>query len=96
MCHLGQIMQDKQAFTRGYDAVVAQSVHSDWDANNNASLNECIDLMFRQSSLEITLLGLGLCAATLANGGTHPWTNESVFSTLTVQSMLKIMLTCGV
>lgn len=96
MLYLGKMMQDKQAFTRGRDPVVAKSVHADWDENNNKSLHECIDLMFRQSSLEANLRGLGLLSATLANGGKHPWTGESVFSLLTVQSMLKVMLTCGV
>lgn len=85
-------MQEKKAFQRGRDASVAHPLRSAWGMS---SLNDCLDLYFRQCSIEVSLLGAGLLAATLANAGTHPWTEQSVFNVMTVQSMLKVMMTCG-
>ena len=43
----------------------------------------------------MNLLGIGIVAATLANGGVNPWTNDKVFKYGTVKNILSLMLTCG-
>ena len=41
------------------------------------------------------MLGIGIVAASLANGGVNPWTNDKVFKYSTVKKILSLMLTCG-
>lgn len=43
----------------------------------------------------MTLQGAGLLAATLANGGVNPKSQERALEQNTIESVLKIMLSCG-
>ena len=54
-----------------------------------------LDLYFRQCSIEVTARDLSLMGATLANGGTHPLTNERVLEPANVDEVLSVMTTCG-
>lgn len=59
------------------------------------SLSETVDLYFQSCSIEVTTEILSIVAATLANGGTNPFTGDKIFSRKTVTYVLSIMLTCG-
>lgn len=89
---LAYMMQEKKAFQHGKDKAIAARINRTW---NNQALRNSLELYFKQCSIECSMLGCGLMAATLANAGVNPWSEERVFSISTVQSMLKIMLTCG-
>lgn len=86
------MMQEKKAFQNGKDKTIAARINRSW---NNQALRNSLELYFKQCSIECSMLGCGLMAATLANAGVNPWSAERVFGISTVQSMLKIMLTCG-
>ena len=58
-------------------------------------VEQALDVYFRQCSILITARDLGMMAATLANIGRQPVTGQQVFQPESVQSMLSIMLTCG-
>src|SRR5207244_13423920 len=51
---------------------------------------------FRQCAIQVTCLDLAFMAATLANGGVHPRTGKRTVPADEVQSVLRIMATCGV
>jgi len=57
--------------------------------------NEVLDLYFRQCSVNVTACDLALMAATLANDGTNPLTDMSVFDAQYVRDMLSVMNSCG-
>ena len=61
----------------------------------NTDLNETLELYFQSCSIEINTRILSIVAATLANGGTNPFTGEQIFSPDTVKNILSVMLTCG-
>ena len=46
----------------------------------NTNLNETVDLYFQSCSIEVNTEILSIVAATLANGGTNPFTGERLFS----------------
>ena len=58
-------------------------------------VEQALDVYFRQCSILITARDLGMMAATLANIGRQPVTGQQVFQPESVQSILSIMLTCG-
>lgn len=86
------MMQEKKSFQEGKDKSIAKKIGVTWGPD---SLSDTLELQFKQCSIETTLLGAGLLAATLANGGVNPWSLERVFKVNTVTSVLKIMLSCG-
>lgn len=49
----------------------------------------------RQCSIRVTSRDLALMAATLANGGVHPLTEEQVVDRRVVRQVLSVMATCG-
>lgn len=61
----------------------------------NTNLNDTLDLYFQSCSIEINTRILSIVAATLANGGTNPYTGEQIYKPETVKNILSIMLTCG-
>lgn len=61
----------------------------------NTDLNTTLDLYFQSCSIEVNTKILSIVAATLANGGTNPYTGEQIYKPETVKNMLSIMLTCG-
>ena len=54
-----------------------------------------LDLYFRQCSVRVTCRDLALMGATLANGGVNPLTGEVAVRSEHVESILSVMLTCG-
>ena len=61
----------------------------------HTNIQETLELYFQSCSLEVTTQILSIAAATLANGGTNPFTGEIIFSPETVKCILSMMLTCG-
>ena len=89
---LGYMMQEQGTFLNGKDKSVSTSHNRTWD---HSDLVKNLELYFQFCSLETKILGAGLIAATLANGGIQPWTNQKVFKYSTVKSVLSIMFACG-
>jgi glutaminase len=58
-------------------------------------LEETLDLYFQQCSIMINARDLGMMAATLANGGVNPVTEERALDERYVQDVISVMLTCG-
>lgn len=58
-------------------------------------INEILDLYFQCCSITITAQIGCVMAATLANGGVCPITNDRVFSTETARDCLSLMYMCG-
>ncbi len=58
-------------------------------------IDESLDLYFKQCSVVSNAKKLSLMAATLANSGIQPHSQERIFSNETVRDMLSIMFTCG-
>ncbi len=54
-----------------------------------------LDLYFRQCSVSIDCRDLSVMAATLANGGVNPCTNERAVAAVHVDRILSVMTTCG-
>ena len=57
--------------------------------------DDAVDLYFRQCSIDITCRDLALMAATLANNGTNPVTQQRVLAPDLVERVLSVMTTCG-
>lgn len=58
-------------------------------------VDEVVDLYTRQCSLTVTATQLATMAATLANVGTNPLTQDTIVDPLTVRHVLSLMFTCG-
>jgi glutaminase len=56
---------------------------------------EALELYFRQCSIEVTCRDLSMIAATLANSGTNPVTDEVVLDGKRLRRVLSVMATCG-
>ncbi len=56
---------------------------------------EAIEGYTRQCSVQVSCRDLALMAATLANGGVHPRTHETLLSRSVVRQVLSVMMTCG-
>jgi glutaminase len=61
----------------------------------NTDLETTLQFYFQCCSLQLSSRDMALVAATLANGGTCPLTEDKIFKTTTVQSCLSLMTTCG-
>lgn len=61
----------------------------------NTNLLETLDFYFQSCSIEITARKMSMVAATLANGGLCPTTNDRIFSNDTVKNCLSLMNSCG-
>ena len=59
------------------------------------NINDIISLYFQQCSLTINCHDLAAMAATLANKGVNPMTNEQAIDKKYVKNILSIMYTCG-
>ena len=89
---LGYMMQEKGAFIHGKDENIAKKINRKWDLGD---LQKNLELYFQLCSIETNVLGAGLIASTLANGGVNPWTDKKVFSYANTQRVLTLMLSCG-
>jgi glutaminase len=58
-------------------------------------LQETLEFYFQNCSIEVDAEMLAVAAASLANAGVCPLTDDPVFSTGTVQSCLSLMSSCG-
>jgi glutaminase len=61
----------------------------------NIDLVETLEFYFQCCAIEVNAQALAVAAATLANGGVCPLTQERIFSSRTVQHCLSLMLSCG-
>lgn len=61
----------------------------------NVQLNDILNLYFQSCSIQLNVKALAVAAATLANSGICPLTNDKIFSTKTVQNTLSMMYSCG-
>jgi glutaminase len=60
-----------------------------------APVDETLDVYFRQCALLVTAVDLAVMAATLANGGVNPITQEAVVTDVIAGHVLSIMSSCG-
>jgi len=58
-------------------------------------IEDTLDLYFKQCSVMMNIENLSLLAATLANTGKNPVSNEQIFSAEINQKILSLMFTCG-
>jgi glutaminase len=58
-------------------------------------VEDVVELYTRQCSIEVTARQMATMAATLANIGTNPITDENIVSPLAVRHVLSLMFTCG-
>lgn len=61
----------------------------------DGSVEEALDLYFQQCSIRVTCRELALMAATLANGGVNPCTQERALDPRYLRDVLSVMFTSG-
>jgi len=59
------------------------------------NIDETLDLYFQQCSILVNAKDLAMLAATLANGGVNPITQERAINERYVQDVISVMLSCG-
>ena len=79
---LAYMMKSRHIFPKGEDA-------------SDHEIRDALELYFSACSLEMNCREMALAAATLANGGVCPTTQERVFSSSTVRNCLSLMQMCG-
>ena len=86
---LAYMMQESYAFQNGINK---EKYGRGWDSYD---LNNTLDFYFQCCSIEINSTQASIIAATLANGGVCPLTNERIFSNTIVKNALSLMSSCG-
>ncbi|CAG0882590.1 unnamed protein product [Darwinula stevensoni] len=61
----------------------------------SGDLKACMDLYLQSGSMEVTCETMAVMAATLANGGICPLTDEQVLRNVSVRDTLSLMYSCG-
>lgn len=61
----------------------------------DAAVEATVDVYFRQCSVLVSTIDVAVMAATLANGGRNPVTDERVIDALTAERVMSVMATCG-
>ena len=84
---LAYMMQESKSFSNGINKYIR-----DWD---NSDLGNTLDFYFQCCSIEINSTQASIIAATLANSGVCPLTNERIFSNEIVKNSLSLMSSCG-
>eukprot|EP00052_Salpingoeca_macrocollata_P023821 m.210743 g.210743 ORF g.210743 m.210743 type:complete len:726 (+) comp22119_c1_seq3:216-2393(+) len=62
---------------------------------DNTSIRDTLELYFQTCSITLNARNLAAAAATLANGGTNPFSAQSVFDAGETRDILSLMLSCG-
>lgn len=62
---------------------------------DNVNLRAVMDFYFQLCSLEVNCLTVSMMAATLANGGICPMTEQRIFDSRAVRDVLSLMHSCG-
>jgi len=85
---LGYMMQENKAFSTGKN----EKYKREW---NLSDLIKNLELYFQCCSIELTCEQASVVAASLANGGICPTTNDKVFKSKNVKNVLSLMSSCG-
>ena len=74
---------------------IAHFLKSKGALRKDTDVDILVEIYAQSCSLQADTETLSIAAATLANGGVCPLTNERVFSVNTVQDCLSILSSCG-
>src|SRR5207247_2447983 len=58
-------------------------------------VEESLDLYFQQCSVSVTSRDLAMMAASIANGGVNPMTQDRALASRYIKDILSVMYTCG-
>lgn len=85
---LGYMMQENESFSNGKDKTLGRK----W---SESDLIKNLELYFQCCSIELTCQQASVIAASLANGGVCPTTDDKIFSSENVKNVLSLMSSCG-
>merc|ERR1711871_276703 len=85
---LGYMMQENNSFSTGKDETLGR----EW---NPEDLRKNLELYFQCCSIEVNTQQASVIAASLANGGVCPVTNEKILDSENVKNVLSLMSSCG-
>ena len=81
---LAYMMQEQKSFQKVVRMKNLQKIVIEHGKKRDLVKN--LELYFQFCSMETKILGAGMIAATLANGGIQPWSNKKIFKYSTVKS----------